>query len=216
MFWLLALTAGFHTAYACSPNLPNYGNCVRLQQEAQQQAQRQAHIQQQGYQTPPVINQPIDLTAPAHMQDRAEIAVAFSLSTGAVGVMGFAYNQSQTHFRFMANQSAFAHASCLSKALNQTLGSVNLKQAERFVNRHHKKSDCQVIKKTDNRHENLIAILKGKLPNGNYQLFMATRPSNRYGFSQEQTEYQSLLRQCQAAATDCEIVGQFGQTTELY
>lgn len=102
--------------------------------------------------------------------------------------MGFAY------------QSAFAHASCLSKALNQTLGSVNLKQAERFVNRHHKK----------------IAILKGKLPNGNYQLFMATRPSNRYGFSQEQTEYQSLLRQCQAATTGCEIVGQFGQTTELY
>lgn len=150
------------------------------------------------------------------MQDRAEIAVAFSVSTGAVGVMSFAYRQSQTHYHFMTAQNTFAHASCLSRVLNQKLGKVNLTQAENFVKKHHKKSDCQVIKQTDSLHENLIIILKGKLPNGQYQLFMATRNSNRHPFSQEQPEYQSLLNQCQAQVTNCEMVGQFGQTTELY
>ena len=216
---VVALMAMHHTARACSPNLPNYGNCLRMQQEAQRQIQYQAHIQQQGqnqayrYSIPA---RPVDLTAPVHMQDRAEIAVAFSPTTGATGVMSFAYRQSQTHYRFMANQKAFAHASCLSRALEQKLGSVDLKEAERFVKKHHPKSDCRVIKQTDSHHENLIAILKGRLPDGQYRLFMAARSSNIYGFSQEQPEFQSLLRQCQAVATHCEIVGQFGQTTELY
>ena len=37
------------TAHACSPNLPNYGNCIRQQQQMQQQIQYQMMQQQQGY-----------------------------------------------------------------------------------------------------------------------------------------------------------------------
>lgn len=44
IFGLLALTIIGGTAYACSPNLPNYGNCVRMRQEAQRQIQQQAYM----------------------------------------------------------------------------------------------------------------------------------------------------------------------------
>lgn len=203
------------TAFACSPNMPNYGNCVRQQQQAWQ-LQQQQHAMQQIPQPPRRYEEPIDLSPPAELLDKAEITVAFSPSTGAVGVMSFAHRQSQTHYHFMAGQETLALASCVASSQGKSLGKVDLNSAEKFIKRHGKKSDCQVVKKTNFLQENLIAILQGKLSNGKYQLFMATRPSNRHLYSQEQGEFKQLLSQCQAVATHCQIVGQFGDKTELY
>lgn len=212
---LMALGSG-QSAWACSPNLPNYGNCVRQQQQAWQMQEQYQAMQQQGYYHTPRYEEPIDLTPPKALMDKAEIAVAFNPTTGAVGVMSFAYHQSKTHYHFMAGQETFAHASCVARDMNKNLGKVNLKDAEKFLKKYGKKSTCQTIKKTDALNENLIAILRGRLPNGEYQLFMATRPSNTYLYGQEQPEFQSLLATCQAKASQCEIVGQFGDKTELY
>lgn len=44
---VLAVLSFPHEAAACSPNLANYGNCVRQQQEAQRMMQYQMHQQQQ-------------------------------------------------------------------------------------------------------------------------------------------------------------------------
>lgn len=217
---LFALVLGgfglFNQAHACSPNLPNYGNCVRQQQQAHQDMIRQGQMQQGQYGQHPVYQEPVDLTPPPALMDKAEVAVAFSPSTGSVGVMSFAWKDSQTHYHFMAGQDTLAKASCIARTQNKNLGKVNLNDADRFIRRHGKKSDCAVVLKNDPFDTNLVALLVGKLPNGKYQLFTATRPSNRQLFSQEQPEFIHLMKKCQAVATSCQIVGQFGDKTELY
>lgn len=160
--------------------------------------------------------EPIDLTPPPILMNQGTFAVALSPSTGAVGASSFAWRDSKTHYHLMAGHGTFALASCIAKTQGQPISSISLEKAEKFVKKHRKKSDCQVIKQSSLTEESLVAILRGKLPNGQYQLFMATRPSNDYLFSQQQPEFQSLLATCQASASDCQIVGQFGDKTEMY
>lgn len=204
-------------AWACSPNLPNYGNCIRQQQQAQQMAIQQQAMQQQGYGGGYTqYQEPIDLSPPPILMNQGTFAVALSPSTGAVGASSFAWRDSETHYRLMVGHDSYALASCIAKTQGQPISSISLEQAEKFIKKHRKKSDCQVVKKSSPTDESLVAILRGKLPNGQYQLFMATRPSNDYLFSQQQPEFRSLLATCQASATDCEIIGQFGDKTEMY
>lgn len=205
-------------AWACSPNLPNYGNCIRQQQQAHQMAIQQQAMQQQGYggYVQPHRQEPIDLTPPPILMNQGTFAVALSPSTGAVGASSFAWKDSKTHYRLMAGHDSYALASCIAKTQGQPISSISLEKAEKFIKKHRKKSDCRVVKQSSPTNESLVAILRGKLPNGQYQLFMATRPNNDYLFSQAQPEFKSLLANCQASASDCQIIGQFGDKTEMY
>ncbi|MDO4895873.1 MAG: hypothetical protein Q3971_00815 [Moraxella sp.] len=206
-------------ALACSPNLPNYGNCVRQQQQAWQMQQQQQAMQQNGYyqaQQHPYHQKPIDLSTPSILMDKGKFAVAYSPSTGTVGASSFAWRDSQTHYRLAVGHETFALASCIAKTKGEPLSSISLEKAEKYVKKHGKKSDCQLTKQSDDVQESLVAILKGKLPNGKYQLFMTTRPNNTYLFSQEQLEFKNLMANCQAKSVQCEIIGQFGDKTELY
>lgn len=148
--------------------------------------------------------------------NQGTFAVALSPSTGEVGVSSFAWKDSKTHYRLMAGHETYALASCIAKTQGKPIFSISLEKAEKLVKKQRKKSDCQVIKQSSLTTESLVAILRGKLPNGQYQLFMATRPNNDYLFSQQQPEFQSLLATCQAHASNCEIIGQFGDKTEMY
>ena len=49
---------------ACSPNMANYGNCIRQQQQAHQQIMQQAHMQQSGYYGQPTRPQRTENTPP--------------------------------------------------------------------------------------------------------------------------------------------------------
>lgn len=206
------MTASFtQTTWACTTNDPHYHSCVYhniILPHEQQMREAQAQAQ--------ILYEPIDFTPAPILLDQGKFAVALSPSTGAVGASSFAWKDSATHHRLMVGHDTFALASCISKTRGEPISSFTLKNADKFVKKYGKKSDCQVVKESSPANESLVAVLKGQLPNGKYQLFMATRPSNSYLFSQQQPEFKSLLATCQAQATNCEIVGQFGDTTELY
>ena len=132
------------TAWACSPNLPNYGNCVRQQQQAHQMAIQQQAIQQgHGGYTQPHPQEPIDLTPPPLLMNQGEFAVALSPSTGAVGASSFAWKDTKTHYQLMTGHDTFALASCIAKTRGESVSSFTLEKAEKFVKKHGKKSDCQ-------------------------------------------------------------------------
>ncbi len=203
------MTASFtQTTWACATNDHGciYHNIILPHEQRMREAQAQAQI----------LYEPIDFTPAPILLDQGKFAVALSPSTGAVGASSFAWKDSATHHRLMVGHDTFALASCISKTRGEPISSFTLKNADKFVKKYSKKSDCQVVKESSPVNESLVAVLKGQLPNGKYQLFMATRPSNSYLFDQLQPEFKSLVETCQAQATNCEIVGQFGNETELY
>ncbi len=61
----------------------------------------------------------------------------------------------------------------------------------------------------------LIAILRGQKSNGQYAVYWTTREDKYHLLSQQQPEFKQLLAKCQAEATNCEIIGQYGDTTEI-
>ena len=50
---------------------------------------------------------------------------------------------------------------------------------------------------------------------GQYAVYWTTREDKYHLFSQQQPEFKQLLAKCQAEATNCEIIGQYGDTTEI-
>lgn len=149
------------------------------------------------------------------LQGNSDFAVAFSPSTGAVGVAAYSWADANTNTTMIAGLEDFALASCIDKTNALNTQSYNLTIADKIIRKHGKKSDCQVVKKSDTLGESLIAILRGQKSNGQYALYWTTRKDSRDLFSQQQPEFQQLLAKCQAEASQCEIIGQYGDKTEL-
>ena len=152
---------------------------------------------------------------PTILRGQSDTAVALSPSTGAVGIASYSWSDVQYNQTMMAGISEFALASCINKTNQLNTQSYNFDIANNIIKKYGGKSDCQVVKKTKTLGENLIAILRGKKSNGQYVLYWITRDNSSYLFSQKQPEFKQLMAKCQAEATNCEIVGQYGNKTEL-
>lgn len=89
---LILLSSGMSTL-ACSPNLPNYQNCINQQRQSMEMQQFQGRMQQEqslGQQQRQPYRQPYDpyafekatIQARQDLAGQSDIAVAFSPSTG--------------------------------------------------------------------------------------------------------------------------------------
>lgn len=151
---------------------------------------------------------------PSIVHGQSDFALALSPSTGAVGIASYSWADVQHNQTMMAGIEDFALASCINKTQNLGTKSYNSKIADKIIRKYGKKSDCRVVKNS-NTHENLIAVLRGQNNDGQYALFWKTRENNSRLFSQQQPEFKQLLAQCQSQAKNCEIIGQYGDKTEL-
>ncbi|WP_410472201.1 hypothetical protein ACGTJS_11720 [Faucicola mancuniensis] len=152
---------------------------------------------------------------PTVLRGQSDIAVALSPSTGVVGVASYSWDDASFNQSMTWGMEDFALASCLDKTNHLNTQSYNHDVVRKIIKKYGKKSDCQVVKKTENLGENLIAILRGQKSNGQYAVYWTTREDKYHLFSQQQPEFKQLLAKCQAEATNCEIIGQYGDTTEI-
>ena len=226
---LILLSSGM-SALACSPNLPNYQNCINQQRQSMEMQQFQGRMQQEqslGQQQRQPYRQPYDpyafekatIQARQDLAGQSDIAVAFSPSTGAVGVSAVSWAQLQPNVHanpMLASTKEFALASCIDKALNLKLGGFTHKEMDKTLRKYGKKSDCKIVKEGERLEENLIAVIRGRLADGTYTLYWLARGDNGTPFSQQQPEFKSLLKKCRSEAQSCDVIGQFGYRTELY
>ena len=153
------------------------------------------------------------------MAGQSDIAVAFSPSTGAVGVSAVSWAQLQPNVHanpMLASTKEFALASCIDKAFNLKLGGFTYKEMDKTLRKYGKKSDCKIVKEGERLEENLIAVIRGRLADGTYTLYWLARGDNSTPFSQQQPEFKSLLKKCRSEAQSCDVIGQFGYRTEWY
>lgn len=74
----------------------------------------------------------------------------------------------------LASTKEFALASCIDKALNLKLGGFTHKEMDKTLRKYGKKSDCKIVKEGERLEENLIAVIRGRLADGTYTLFIGS------------------------------------------
>ena len=149
---LILLSSGMST-FACSPNLPNYQNCINQQRQSMEMQQFQGRMQQEQslgqqrqQQYDPYAFEKATVRARQDLAGQSDIAVAFSPSTGAVGVSAVSWAQLQPNLHanpMLASTKEFALASCIDKALNLKLGGFTHKEMDKTLRKYGKKKRLQ-------------------------------------------------------------------------
>ena len=179
---LILLSSGM-SALACSPNLPNYQNCINQQRQSMEMQQFQGRMQLEqslGQQQRQPYRQPYDpyafekatIQARQDLAGQSDIAVAFSPSTGAVGVSAVSWAQLQPNVHanpMLASTKEFALASCIDKALNLKLlypqgngqNPPKIRQKKRLQNREGRgtagrKPDCRDSRQAGRRYVHIL------------------------------------------------------------
>ena len=134
-----------------------FQNCINQQRQSMEMQQFQGRMQQEqslGQQQRQPYRQPYDpyafekatIQARQDLAGQSDIAVAFSPSTGAVGVSAVSWAQLQPNVHanpMLASTKEFALASCIDKALNLKLGGFTHKEMDKTLRKYGKKKRLQ-------------------------------------------------------------------------